>query len=374
MNNTQKLTIVLVGLIVLLVIINAFFLWGLQKTAPPNPSDSGSVRLTELVSIVSNNCPDCIELSGLTDQIKQLDINFSERSLTFETDSEAQELVQQYSIQKLPALLIKATPRDFNRLEPYWESLGTTEEGNILVLRQLPPPYYNIASQSTKGLVKMWSISKSNCSDCTPAPQQSALEQLGISFSQVHVLLDADSEAQALISQYSITKLPTLVLSNDIQEYAHLFSVLNAGGEFASDGAWVLRNPVPFYWDLNSNKKVGAVSLVRLTDSDCNECFSIGKLEDFLKQNLSLKIVSDQNLDWSTPAGKQFVHDYNITRLPTLVLGGELEAYNGLQQTWSSFGFTAPDGNLVFASHSQLGSGYRYFDIDQNKVMDSEGA
>ncbi len=369
MDNSKKLVLGIVALIVILLIVNVFFLWGLQKTVPSNPPGPiPSEAKSELIAIVSNNCPKCVELTGLIGQLKQLDINFSERSIVFETDSEAKELVQKYGIQKLPGMILKASPADFAVLNPRWSALGTVEDGNILVLRELPPPYFDLASSTTKGLVEFWSISKNDCSDCTPAPKTISLEQLGMVFSQSSELDESDAEAQQFIQRYSIAKLPTVILSGEAKEYSRIASLLEAGGDFSSDGTWVLRNPVPYYWDLNKNKKMGALSLTRITFSDCNGCFALEQLEEFLVQNLSLKIASDQNLDWSTIEGKKFVSDYNISKLPTLVLSGEIDAYKGLKEGWLSFGFVAADQKLVFAEHEKMGSEFKYFDVDKNQL------
>lgn len=369
MDNSKKLVFGIVAVIVALLIVNIFFLWGLQKTAPPQPpGTTPTENKSELVAIVSNNCPKCVELTGLIDQLKQLGVTFSERSIVFETDSEAKELVQKYGIQKLPGVVLKTIPADFSLLSERWQALGTVEDKNVLVLREMPPPYFDIASSSTKGLVEFWSISKTDCSDCTPAPETIALEQFGIVFFKSNELADAEPEAQQLIERYSITKLPTVILSSEIKEYSQIASLLEAGGDFSADGTWVLRNPVPYYWDLNQNKKMGALSLTRITFADCNGCFALGQLEEFLAQNLSLQIAFDQNLDWSTIEGKKFVSDYNIFKIPTLVLSGEIDAYKGLEEGWLSFGFVAANQQLVFAEHEKMGPEFKFFDVDKNQL------
>lgn len=369
MDNSKKMLLGIVAVIVLLLIMNIFFLWGLQKTASPQPPAPTPIEnKSELIAIVSNNCPKCVELAGLIDQLRQLDINFSERSIVFETDSEAKELVQKYGIQKLPGVVLKASPADFSLLSERWQVLGTVEDKNVLVLRELPPPFFDIASSTTKGLVEFWSISKTDCLDCTPAPKTISLAQLGLVFSKSNELNETDSEAQQLIERYSITKLPTVILSSEVKEYSRIASLLETGGDFSPDGTWVLRNPVPYYWDLNKNKKRGSLSLTRVTFADCNGCFALDQLEEFLVQNLSLKIASDQNLDWSTSEGKKFVSDYNISRIPTLVVSGEINAYKGLEEGWLSFGFVAANQQLVFAEHEKMGPEFKYFDVDKNQL------
>ena len=338
LDSNQKLALGLLGLIALLVVVNAFFLLGVQKTVSPAQNPLGMEKQTTAIAIVSSNCPKCVSLDGLIEQLRLADVNFSPENLVFEESAQARELVLKYSIESLPALVLFPSARDLNILKGNWVSVGSVEPENVLVLRRLPAPFFDIASNQTKGLVEFWSISKSGCADCSPAPSSDSLGQLGIVFSKTTALEDSDPLAQQLLQTYSITKLPAVVLSSEIQAYSSLQDVLKAGGDFEENGFWVLRNPVPYYWDLTQNKSVGKIELVRILDSNCATCFDLSELEAFLVQSFGLKIAADQNLDWETSEGKAFAEQHFISKLPTIALGGDFFAYPGLEEAWANFG------------------------------------
>lgn len=367
MNKNDLVLIGLVILIAILVIGIGWLLW--RPGVPSSPLPSTDQNQSVLFLISSNTCSNCSDASILVSQIQSTGAVFSAQNLVFETDSLAQQLVAQYNIQKLPVIVIVPTPADFERLNAAWQAVGTIESDQALVLREVPPPFFDVATRTVKGLVDVWKISKSDCADCTQAPGALVFGQIGIGIRNETDWMDTDPQAQAFISQYGISKLPAVILSEDIREYASFLQALEQGGSFETDGRWVQRFPAPYYWDLNLNRKVGAIHLTRLNFADCNGCFALSELETFLTQNFGLKIASVEDVDWKTARGQQFVSEYGISKIPTLLIGGEVEAYRVLTDNVQAVGFWSLDQNIVFDAHDRLGEGYSYFDLDQNQLI-----
>ncbi|MFH0954640.1 MAG: hypothetical protein V1777_00880 [Candidatus Micrarchaeota archaeon] len=377
--------IVIIALLVVVIGVLVF-----QNPASPNPNPQNSQQpLTpskatlQIISILPSSCPKCVSIASLVSQIKTLDMTFTEKTLTLGIDAKAQELVTQYSIGKLPALVLIPDANALDQLRTPWQSFGTVEDDNAMVLREIPLPYLNVVSQKTIGLVKLTTIEPANCPDCATQLTSDLLNQTGMSgINQGQgVFVDDDStvlassaDGQRLITQYAITKLPAVLLSPEVADYSDFFSLLEQKklGSTETDGTWVLRNPVPLYFDLNQNKVRGQIELTQLSDVNCATCFDVNELANSMINFFGLKLIRNQTLDISSVNGNALVKKYSILRVPTIVIGGDVSAYQGLAENWNLRGFATPDGHLVFDRQDLLPTTLNYFDLNSNSVKAGE--
>src|SRR3989344_2878933 len=87
---------------------------------------------------------------------------------------------------------------------------------------------------------------------------------------------------------------------------------------------------------------------------DCTECFNLSVAFDFLGQQKGMKIVEIRN--YTSDESKELAAKYNISRLPALILTGEIE-----NRTIPSF--ESVDDALVFSQ-----SPHPYYDLAEEKV------
>jgi len=85
--------------------------------------------------------------------------------------------------------------------------------------------------------------------------------------------------------------------------------------------------------------------VILLSDSSCEDCF---KLDGFLAaiQKENVKFVEQKIVDWKSAEGKALVEKYKITKVPTVVFGGEINKNIKLKNAWSGIGEII-DGNFV---------------------------
>ena len=86
------------------------------------------------------------------------------------------------------------------------------------------------------------------------------------------------------------------------------------------------------------NSGMANLQLTILTNPEC-DCFDITSDINKVKQNAT--IISEETLNFSSEKGKIFIEKYNITKIPAIILSGEIDKYN-------SEDFEKKDDVLVF--------------------------
>lgn len=209
-------------------------------------------------------------------------------------------------------------------------------------------------------------IKESTCVDCVDP--NNFLEQLkknNVNIKSEKTVERMSEEGNALIKKYNIEKLPTVILTGEIEKGEFLQKALPATGEI-KDGSFVLKNiGGPFVLAATGAVK-GRVKMVLLVDSTCPNCYDARVHESIVKQ-FGLNAVAEM-IDRQSPTGKQLIAKYGITLLPTLILTGDLSSYPQLVKIWPQVGTVAKDGAYVFRQGVK-GMGI-YHDLNNNKIID----
>jgi len=132
------------------------------------------------------------------------------------------------------------------------------------------------------------------------------------------------------------------------------------------DGKFVLRQVIPPYYDVASNKIKGGVNITYLTDQSCKECYDV-KLHDRALTNLGVPTTGIKTVDISSDEGKQLVSKYSIKLVPTLILSGEVSEYQTLVQVWKDVGTVTSDGTYIFTDLGVMGGSYK--DLSKNQII-----
>ena len=192
-----------------------------------------------------------------------------------------------------------------------------------------------------------------------------ALKQNGIKEVGTETLNVEDSQGKALAEKYNITKVPTVLISGELDKNPQLAQAWTALGEII-DQVFVFRKLIPPYIEVATGELKGQFSLVYLTDESCSKCYDV-KLHDTALGNLGLKTDNSKTVDVSSDEGKDLLKKYAITLVPTILLSGDLAEYSGLQQIWPQVGTIAEDGTYVFTKMDEMGS---YMNLKTGKLVE----
>jgi len=158
----------------------------------------------------------------------------------------------------------------------------------------------------------------------------------------------AFENASDLIAKYGIKKLPTVIITGDTSKIPGLLGQWTQIGEVKSDGALVLTKIPPVYYDLDQKKFIGLLKIVRLVNSTCFGCTKASVLQGDLEASAGLKFSEESEVEINTTQGKTLISQYDLTKIPALIISGEVSAYPVLTEGWPKVGTTESDGSLVW--------------------------
>lgn len=212
-------------------------------------------------------------------------------------------------------------------------------------------------------------INQKDCTDCFDVnllvDSLKNAPQSPIKVTSVVTLDASDAKAKDLIKKYQITKIPTLIATGAIDKNAELSAFFLQIGT-VDNGVFVLRQVVPPYIDVASGQLKGKLALTYLVDATCKNCLDI-TLQDQALQSAGIFIKDQKTVDVSSTEGKAIVAKYKITKVPTILIGGQTADYPGFDTNWINFGTIAADGTHIFTKVELMGGPYR--DLTTNKIV-----
>lgn len=178
--------------------------------------------------------------------------------------------------------------------------------------------------------------------------------------------VEVDSvEGKELISRFNIAKIPTFVISGEINKNAGLKDLWPQIGE-AQEDSFVLRQVGAPYLEVVSGEVRGRGELIMLADSNCDKCYDVAAHQLILRQFGFNQL--GEVIDAGSDKGKELVKKYNVLLLPTIILTGDLDVYPSLKSVWPQVGTVEDDGVYVFRKGVlQMGV---YKDLSSGKIID----
>ena len=188
--------------------------------------------------------------------------------------------------------------------------------------------------------IELTLIKNSKCSDCSDI---SAVIK-NIKSRNVNVTkesaFDFDSkQGKDLISKYKIQKIPSFVVTGEIDE-------VNVQGLEKKDNSLVLSNIQPPYTNAVTGKIEGRVSLYILKDPSCEKCADFTSLTNEMKR-AGIKITEEKSIDSASNEGENLIKKYNIGFVPAIILSKDASLYPIMQQAWPRLGTIESDGSYV---------------------------
>ncbi|MBC8500198.1 MAG: hypothetical protein ISS25_00065 [Nanoarchaeota archaeon] len=296
----------------------------------------------QMIVITDSDCTDCFDIQSVVDSVKNAHVNItSEKSVELSSD-EAQGLISKYSIEKIPTVLLfgetnKTVIRNMEKTD------------DALVFRALTPPYVDADTSSVMGRVSAVILEDSSCDKCYNMAQiLQNFKQSGITVVSERVVDRNSEEGQSLISKYSFESLPALILSRDLEAYGG--DIIAGWRSFGSveEDAYVTRLTTPPYVDLNEDRVVGLISMTFLVDGSCDECYDATNLHKSILARMGVVVGEEKIVDVSSSDGQALVDKYSITKVPTIILEGDVDKYLSVVNAWRSVGTVESDGTYVF--------------------------
>ena len=211
------------------------------------------------------------------------------------------------------------------------------------------------AIEVSKPPVVQITIIEAGCKDCAPITNiLSQISAATLNITKSQTLPSTDAHSQTLISQYGIKKLPSIVITGEIDK----LQLTDAGFTKVND-ALVYTSVAPPYLDVASGKVKGLVTLTLVNVSSCKVC---SDLMPVVKQLMSTVTVGNFKLvDSASAEGQALVQKYSMTKLPGLLLSSDISEYPVGAQI-ARAGTVKQDGTIA------LGANAPYVNVSTGKV------
>ncbi|MBI1969258.1 hypothetical protein HYS48_01070 [Candidatus Woesearchaeota archaeon] len=220
-----------------------------------------------------------------------------------------------------------------------------------------------IQEQLRPAVLEVTKIGVPNCDDCYDIEAAMAeLKKQNVNITkETAMALDAP-EAKELIRKYAIKKLPTMLIQGEINKSEQLNRYFENIGEI-KENTVVYTALKPLYYDLQSSRVVGRVSLIQVVDSSCELCSSLSQVAETLKgQEVSIR--DERSVEYTSKEGQSLIQAFGIQRIPALLISKEIDYYEPIQQQLSQLDITEKEG--FYAIHTLLPP---YRDVKENKIV-----
>jgi hypothetical protein len=148
-------------------------------------------------------------------------------------DAEALSLIEKYNITCLPVIMMEAEGASAYPVFGQLSTFGTLEDDGWFVLRDVPPPYIDLADNgSVKGRVHAVFLTDPSCTDCLNVSVLSSYiaDSAGLVIVEERFVETNSADGADMISKYNITAVPAILYSPDASYYPGF------------DEAWLMQN------------------------------------------------------------------------------------------------------------------------------------
>lgn len=203
-----------------------------------------------------------------------------------------------------------------------------------------------------------------DCNDCYDVEKAlAAINGQNVNITSERTLRFDSKDAKSLIRLYRIEKIPAIVVTGEINKAEHLRKFFESNGRVIDNITAVYANIQPPYYDVKKGGVVGRVTIVQIIDSSCKECRTLGGIVAYLKQ-AGVGIAEDNAYEYDSMEGDSLIQEYNISRVPALLISRDIAFYPDVKQQLATTG--AQLQNEYYVVHT-LAPPYR--DVKENRVV-----
>ncbi len=322
----------------------------------------------KLTKITAPTCIDCFNIDDAIATLKKQNVSVGEeRTIQFDSP-QAQSLINQLNIKRVPVYVLTGEVTK-KSIENFIKSNGEIKN-NTFVFTKVTPIFISTDTKKEMGRVTATILTDFSCSQCIdPKLTVEGFKQAGIRITEQKEIAWNSTEGQNIVAKYKITKVPTFILSSDVDLYDNVKGGWARIGTVEQDKTYVARNLSLPYRDIDKGQIIGLVTLIYLTDSTCSDCYDVQKIQrPILTQGFGVGFSSERIVDVSSMEGQNLVSQYKITKVPTILLSPQADQYVNLKNVWKSVGTVEPDGWHVFREMQKLGK-VIYKDLTTSQIV-----
>ncbi len=196
-----------------------------------------------------------------------------------------------------------------------------------------------------------------NCKDCFDINKiVETIKNNNVKVLEEKSLAFDSEEAKSLISKYEIQRIPSLIVSGQIDRSGEL-GLINKGD------ALIFENTKPIYFDIETNEEIGRVTSITIKDPGCKDCSDVSSL---ITQLVRTGVIVSKESTLDVSQAQELIAKYKITKIPTIIFSKDLGSYQDSQvlSAWKQFGSIEDDGSYILRAVPPP-----YKDLTKNEVV-----
>lgn len=222
--------------------------------------------------------------------------------------------------------------------------------------------------------ISLTAIKDSSCTDCADIlPIISAIKKTNVKITKEETFEAGNSEAKDLIIKFGIQKLPTLIITGEINKNEDVKKLLSQIG-LIKDDTFKLTYFIAPYLDLASKTVKGKVTVTFIKDKTCSECYDVNPFKQILNSNIGMTNPGIVTLDRGDKEAQSLIRRYKIQTVPTFVITGEVSDYPSLTGVWLQVGTLEKDGVYILRDVKKVNSGLVYRDLSSGQIIKPEAS
>ena len=236
-----------------------------SQISPPytDASTGKTVGKVVLLHLKDPACEKCNDLTALINQLRAAGVKIAEEKIIEPGSDEGKELIKKYNIDFAPTIILSQDAGSYELIQQAWGQIGSRETDGAYVFRggaAYPQfPSMNLTTGKLRGLVNIVYLADKSCAECYDVNRHREILVQGFS-----VKLDkeeaydiSDAKGKELAAKYNITKVPTVILSDEMGAYPSS-QALRQFFSVEKDNAYVFRQvqSVGTYKDLATGQVV----------------------------------------------------------------------------------------------------------------------
>ncbi len=278
----------------------------------------------QITVIKDSDCLDCFSVDSIIEKIKSDNVNIEEVNTFEKSDEKGKELIEKYSIEKLPVFVVTGEIDKNVSLREAWGKIGEIIDGAV-VFKSPATPYVEVSSGEVRGRIKLIIVNDESCQDCYDANKYKILlQQMKMSIEEEVTVEYKSPEGKRIIRENGIKSIPTIVIEGDLEAYDVKY--LNQVGEIKGN-VFVFEKVQTPYVEIKTNRVRGKVNIAIIKNDNCSECIDY-KLYSGIAGDLRMSVDENDVYDFDSTEAKNLIRRYGIKALPTIIITGDLLAYD----------------------------------------------
>lgn len=194
--------------------------------------------------------------------------------------------------------------------------------------------------ESKPAKVELALLKNSKCSDCPDISAAAGyIKNLNVNITAERTLEFNSKEGKELISKYKIEKIPTIIVTGEIDK-------LSVQGFVKRENVLVIAELIPPYTNAVTGAIEGRIAAYYLKDPECTKCNDLKTLAAQIK-SAGVKLYEEKIISIKSDEGRKMVQKYNIGFVPTVILSKDASEYAIINQAWAQIGSKEADGSYV---------------------------